>query len=164
MSTSKSIRQRQHQGFSFHVVHSSLTIPRYTTCNNVIHWAPSLQHLLDEAHLSAHLQVPNTFSEDGGEHSPDFSLAGDVAVLQQLHHAADTPHILDNEVCLQIKLAPHQLKSEMRRRAKMSSFCHSPAVPVRRTLACSWIFQVGTAFNQWLKLSSIHWPPTWTTL
>lgn len=86
-------------------------IPWYITCNNIIHWAPLLQHLLDEAHFGAHLQVSDTFSEDGSEHSPDFGLAGDVAVLQQFNHAADTSHILDNEVRFQIKLAPHQLKN-----------------------------------------------------
>lgn len=70
---------------------------------------------MDEAHLSACLQVSDTFSKDGGEHAPDFSLAGDVAVLQQLHHAADAFRILNNEVCLQIKLTTHQLQNKMGR-------------------------------------------------
>lgn len=68
---------------------------------------------MDEAHLSACLQVSDTFSKDGSEHAPDFSLAGDVTVLQQLHHAADAFRILNNEVCLQIKLTTHQLQNEM---------------------------------------------------
>lgn len=84
------------------------------TCNHVIHRAHFEQHLLDEAHLGACLQVSNTFSKDGGEHAPDFGLAGDVTVLQQLHHAADAFRILDNEVCLQIKLTTHQLQNKMR--------------------------------------------------
>lgn len=85
----------------------------YHTCNHVLHRAHFEQHLLDEAHLSACLQVSNTFSQDGGEHAPDFSLTGDVAVPQQLHHAADAFCILDNEVCLHIKLTANQLRNKM---------------------------------------------------
>lgn len=80
------------------------------TCDDVVHWAHFEQHLLDEAHFGARLQVSNAFSEDGGEHAPDFGLAGHVTVLQELHHAADAFRVLDNEVSLQIKLAAHQLQ------------------------------------------------------
>lgn len=89
---------------------------RYRTCNHVIHWAHFQQHLLDKAHFSARLQISNTFSEDRGKHAPDFSLAGDVTVLQQLHQAADAFRILDNEVCLQIKLTTHQLQNKVRQK------------------------------------------------
>lgn len=93
--------------------HKQARSHHYHTCNHVIHRAHFEQHLLDEAHLGACLQVSNTFPKDGGKHAPDLSLAGDVAVLQQLHHAADAFCILDNEVCLQIKLTTHQLQNEM---------------------------------------------------
>lgn len=83
------------------------------TCNHVVHRAHFEQHLLDEAHLSARLQVSNTLPKDGGEHAPDFSLAGDITVPQQLHHAADAFCILDDEVGLQIKLTTHQLQNKM---------------------------------------------------
>lgn len=90
-----------------------LGIKGLLTCNHVIHWAHFEQHLLDEAHLCARLQVSHTFPEDGGEHAPDFSLAGDITVLQQLHHAANTFCILNNKVCLQIKLTTYQLQNKM---------------------------------------------------
>lgn len=89
---------------------------RYRTCNHVIHWAHFQQHLLDKAHFSARLQISNTFSKDRGKHAPDFSLAGDVTVLQQLHQAADAFRILDNEVGLQIKLTTHQLQNKVRQK------------------------------------------------
>lgn len=88
-------------------------LPHYHTCYHVIHRAHYEQHLLDEAHLSACLQVSDTFSQDGGEHAPDFSLTCDVTVPQQLHHAADAFCILDNEVCLQVKLPSHQLQNRI---------------------------------------------------
>lgn len=91
-----------------------LSLPSsYCTCDHVVHGAHFEQHLLYESHLGAGLQVADAFSEDGGEHAPDFCLAGDVAVLQQLGQAADAFSILDDEVCLQIKLATHQLQNEM---------------------------------------------------
>lgn len=90
-----------------------MTADYYHTCNHVVHRAHFEQHLLDEAHLGARLQVSNTLSKDGGEHAVDLSLAGDVTVPQQLHHAADAFFILDDEVCLQIKLAAHQLQNKM---------------------------------------------------
>lgn len=82
------------------------------TCDHVVHLAHPGQHLMDEAHLSAGLQIANALAQDGSEHAPDFRLAAGVAVLQQSQHAADALGILDDEVCLQIKLAAHQLQRE----------------------------------------------------
>lgn len=67
---------------------------------------------MDEAHLSARLQVADALPQDGGEHAPDFRLAAGVAVLQQPQHTADALGVLDDEVCLQIKLATHQLQEK----------------------------------------------------
>lgn len=69
---------------------------------------------MDEAHLGARLQVADALAQDGCEHAPDFRLAAGVAVLQQSQHAADALGVLDDEVCLQIKLAAHQLQREDR--------------------------------------------------
>lgn len=94
------------------ITNQYIYIYMYHTCNHVFHRAHFEQHLLDQAHLGACLQVSNTFPKDGGEHAPDFSLTGDIAVLQQLRHAADAFRILDDEVCLQIKLTAHQLQNK----------------------------------------------------
>lgn len=67
---------------------------------------------MDEAHLGARLQVADALPQDGGEHAPDFRLAAGVAVLQQPQHTADALGVLDDEVCLQIKLATHQLQEK----------------------------------------------------
>ena len=99
-----------------HFIQQEARSHMFPTCNHVVHGAHSEQHLLDEAHLSAGLQVSNTFPKDSSEHAPDLSLAGDVTVAQQLHHAADALCILDNEVGLQIKLTTHQLQNKIRQK------------------------------------------------
>lgn len=98
--------------FTFKTAQLKLYVYSYHhhTCNHVIHWAHFEQHLLDEPHFSTRLQISNTFSKNGSEHAPDLSLAGDITVFQQLHHAANALSILNNEVCLQVKLSPHQLQ------------------------------------------------------
>lgn len=97
--------------------HRTVTEPAHAdssvTCDHVVHGAHLEQHLLDEAHLGAGLQVADALAQDGGEHAPDLRLAGDIAVLQQLRHAADALRVLDDEVHLQIELAAHQLYGEM---------------------------------------------------
>lgn len=80
------------------------------TCNHIVHRAHFEQHLLDEADLGAGLQVAHTLAEDGGEHAPDLSLACDLTVGQQLHHAADALRLLDDEVHFQVKFATNQLQ------------------------------------------------------
>ncbi|TNN87410.1 hypothetical protein EYF80_002611 [Liparis tanakae] len=65
-------------------------------------------------------------TKDGGEHAPDFRLAGDVTVPQQLHHAADAFCILDDEVCLQVELATHQLHNKMEQAGNVLSICLIP--------------------------------------
>lgn len=82
------------------------------TCNHIVHRAHFEQHLLDEANLGAGLQVADALAEDGGEHAPDLSLACDLTVGQQLHHAADALRLLDDEVHFQVKLATNQLEEE----------------------------------------------------
>lgn len=56
------------------------------------------------------MQVAHTLAEDGGEHAPDLSLACDLTVGQQLHHAADALRLLDDEVHFQVKFATNQLQ------------------------------------------------------
>lgn len=85
-------------------------VRRCFTCDHVVHGAHLEQHLLDEAHLGAGLQVAHALAEDGGEHAPDLRLARHLAVGQQLHHAADALRLLDDEVHLQVKLPAHQLE------------------------------------------------------
>lgn len=82
----------------------------HNTCNHIVHRAHFEQHLLDEANLGAGLQVAHTLAEDGGEHAPDLSLACDLTVGQQLHHAADALCLLDDEVHFQVKFATNQLQ------------------------------------------------------
>lgn len=90
----------------------------HLTCNHVVHSAHFEQHLLDEAHLGAGLQVAYALAQYGGEHAPDLSLACHFAVRQQLHHAADALRLLDDEVHLQVKLATHQLEEDDRGEGK----------------------------------------------
>lgn len=84
----------------------------HLTCDHVVHSAHFEQHLLDEAHLCAGLQVAHALPQDGGEHAPDLRLARHFAVRQQLHHAADALRLLDDEVHLQVKFAAHQLEED----------------------------------------------------
>lgn len=82
----------------------------HITCNHIVHRAHFEQHLLDEADLGAGLQVAHTLAENGGEHAPDLSLACDLTVGQQLHHAADALRLLDDEVHFQVKFTSNQLQ------------------------------------------------------
>lgn len=66
--------------------------------------------MLNEADLCAGLQVAHALAEDGGEHAPDLGLARNLAVGQQLHHAANALRLLDDEVHLQVKMAADQLR------------------------------------------------------
>lgn len=93
-------------------MNKSLSQNSTRTCDHVVHRAHFGQHLMDEAHLGARLQVVDTLPQDGGEHAPDFRLAAGVAVLQQPQHTAEALGVLDDEVCLQIKLATHQLQEK----------------------------------------------------
>lgn len=80
-----------------------------STCNHAVSCGDALQHLLDEPHFGARLQVADALLEDGGEDAPDLRLTGGLALVQQLHHAPDALWLLDDEVHLQVKLASNQL-------------------------------------------------------
>lgn len=82
------------------------------TCDHVIHRAHFEQQPLNEANLSAGLQVSDTLAQYGGEHAPDFRLARDFTVFQQLQHADDGLGILDDEVHFQVKLTTNQLEQK----------------------------------------------------
>lgn len=81
-----------------------------STCNHAVSCGDAVQHLLDEPHFGARLQVADALLEDGGEDAPDFRLTGGLALVQQLHHAPDALWLLDDEVHLQVKLASNQLR------------------------------------------------------
>lgn len=81
-----------------------------STCNHAVRGGYTLEHLLDEPHISAGLQVADTLLEDGSEDAPDLGLTGGLTLVQQLHHAHDALGFLDDEVHLQVKLAADQLE------------------------------------------------------
>lgn len=56
------------------------------------------------------MQVAHALAEDGGEHAPDLGLARNLAVGQQIHHAADALRLLDDEVHFQVKFTSNQLE------------------------------------------------------
>lgn len=85
------------------------------TCDHIVHCAHLEQHLLNEADFGAGLQVTHALAEDSGEHAPDLSLARNLAVGQQLHHAANALRLLDDEVHFQVKLAANQLEDRQGR-------------------------------------------------
>lgn len=88
------------------------------TCNHAVSCGYAVQHLLDEPHVGARLQVADALLEDGGEDAPHLRLAGGLALVQQLHHAADALWFLDDEVHLQVKLASNQLRDNRRERVQ----------------------------------------------
>lgn len=67
---------------------------------------------MDEAYISASLQVAHALFQDGCEDAPDLRLAGGLALVQQLHHALDALRFLDDEVHLQVKMSANQLRSK----------------------------------------------------
>lgn len=83
-----------------------------STCNHAVSCGYTLEHLLDEPHFSACLQVTNTFLEDGREDAPNLGLTVWLTLLQELHHTNDALRLLDDEVHLKVKLTTDQLERE----------------------------------------------------
>ena len=81
-----------------------------STCDHAVCGGDTLEHLLDEPHIGARLQVADALLEDSSEDAPDLSLTGGLTLIQHLHHAQDAVRLLDDEVHLQVKLAADQLE------------------------------------------------------
>lgn len=79
------------------------------TCDHAVSGGYTLEHQLDQPHISARLQVADALLKDGCEDAPNFRLTRGLALVQQLHHAHDALGLLDDEVHLQVKLAANQL-------------------------------------------------------
>lgn len=92
-----------------------------STCNHAVSCSYAIQHLLDEPHFCARLQVADALLQDGGEYAPHLRLTSGLALVQQLHHAADALWFLDDEVHLQVKLASNQLRHNRRQRVQFQS-------------------------------------------
>ena len=85
------------------------------TCNHAVSGGYTLEHQLDQPHISARLQVADALLKDGCEDAPNFRLTRGLALVQQLHHAHDALGFLDDEVHLQVKLAADQLGGGIQR-------------------------------------------------
>lgn len=84
------------------------------TCNHVVSSVDPPEHLFHQPHFRAGLEVADAFLQDCREHAPNLSLAGDVTLVQQVHHAGDALSFLDDEVHFQVKLAPNELSEKNR--------------------------------------------------
>lgn len=101
-SNGKKIKGKENNFFSRGAVVS--------TCNHAVSGGYTLEHLLDEPHISACLQVADALLEDGSEDAPDLSLTSGLTLVQQLHHAPNALGFLDDEVHLQVKMAADELR------------------------------------------------------